>query len=368
MSPRALASPALLARAALLSALLAGCDAVPEKAPPSPPPPAAAPFEPERVVFEGRAMGTSVVLQAFSTPELGASAVRARLEKAHAEILRLESLMTTWREDSEISRLNAAAGEESVEVSKETFEVLEKSVWIGGLSGGLFDVTFDAMRGLWKFDEGAEARVPERSKVDAARRKIDFRKLVLDPRTRTARLAERGMRVGLGGIAKGYAVDAAARLLEKEGLQSFFVQAGGDLFVRGKKPGSVPFRVGVRDPRSPDPDDYFATIDVTDHAFSTAGDYERSFLKDGKRYHHIIDPRTGFPGEKTRSVTVWAESALLADAIDDAVFLMGPEEGLALVESMDGVGAVIVDAKSRVFVSKRLEGKVRMLKKPTDAP
>lgn len=320
----------------------------------------------ERVVFEEKAMGTRVTLASFTTASFGRDAVEAKLRKAHQEIVRLEELMTTWRESSEVSRVNAAAGKGAVTVGPETFEVIEKSLWAGKISGGLFDITFDAMKGVWKFDEGAEARIPDTSAVNAARKLIDYRKIEIDGEARTVRLSTAGMRINLGGIAKGYAVDRAARLLEREGLNAYFVQAGGDLYVRGRKPDGQAFRVGVRDPRSRDPNDYFALIDVTDHSFSTAGDYERSFVKKGKRYHHIIDPRTGFPGTRARSVTVWADDAFTADAIDDAVFLMGPEEGLALVESLPGVGAIVVDANNKVWISKRLEGKVQVLKKPTD--
>ena len=157
-------------------------------------------------------------------------------------------------------------------------------------------------------------------------------------------LDEPHVRIGLGGIAKGYAVDKAAKVLLDAGLTSFYVQAGGDLYTRGVKPDGSPWQAGIRDPRGPE-GDYFAMMPVSDHAFSTAGDYERSYVVDGKRYHHIIDPRTGYPATASRSVTIWAPTALLADEIDDAVFILGPEKGLALVESLDGVGAVIVDAQ-----------------------
>jgi thiamine biosynthesis lipoprotein len=172
--------------------------------------------------------------------------------------------------------------------------------------------------------------------------------------------------MSLGGIAKGYAVDAAARVLRAEGLEAFLVQAGGDLYVRGKKPDGARFRVGVRDPRGKDATDYFALLEVEDHAFSTAGDYERGFVKAGRRYHHIIDPRTGFPATASRSVTVWAPDAFTADAIDDAVFILGPEKGLALVESLDDVGAVIVDEHNKVWISRRLGDRLHMLRQPTD--
>jgi len=321
---------------------------------------------PTRVAVEEKAMGTHIVLAAYTSDALDEPALRGKLGKALAEIRRLEGLMTTWRDDSEISRVNAAAGKKAVAVSAETLAVIEKSVWMSARSEGVFDITFEAMHGLWKFDQDLEEKIPDRAKVDAARRLIDWRKIEIDHEARTVKLQKAGMRMSLGGIAKGYAVDAAARVLSAEGLDAFFVQGGGDLFVRGKKPDGSPFRVGVRDPRGRDANDWFAMLEVVDHAFSTAGDYERGFIKDGKRYHHIIDPRTGFPATACRSVTIWAKDALTADAIDDAVFILGPEKGLKLVESLEDAGAVIVDAKNKVWVSERLKDKLQVLRAPTE--
>jgi len=148
-------------------------------------------------------------------------------------------------------------------------------------------------------------------------------------------------------------------------LEAFLVQAGGDLYGAGKKPDGSAWVSGIQDPRGA-PGSFFAVIELEDHAFSTAGDYARSYVLDGKRYHHIIDPRTGFPATACRSVTIWAKDAFVADAVDDAVFILGPEKGLEMVESLEDVGAVVVDADNRVTVSKRLEGKVKILSQPTD--
>jgi thiamine biosynthesis lipoprotein len=188
----------------------------------------------------------------------------------------------------------------------------------------------------------------------------------VDEAARTVFLDEGHVRIGLGGIAKGYAVDRASSVLLDAGLASYYVQAGGDLYTHGTKPGGEPWQAGVRDPRGSE-GDYFVMMPVSDHAFSTAGDYERSYIVNGRRYHHIIDPHTGYPATASRSVTIWAPTALLADEIDDAVFILGPERGLALVESIEGVGALIVDAQNRVWTSKRLEGKVRPVHPPRDA-
>ncbi len=329
--------------------------------------PLAAEAEPiKRVAFSGAAMGTTIQIVTFTTPTVDEAAATAAVQRAFAEFGRLEQLQSTWIASSEISRINAAAGKEAIAVGPDTMRVLEESLWIAEASGGVFDITFEAMKGLWKFDEGAEARVPDRRAIEAARKHIDFRQIVLDRAASTVKLAKPTTRINLGGIAKGYAVDAASRVLAEAGLGAFFVQAGGDLYVRGRKPDGTRFRVGIRDPRGKNSWDYFAMIEVEDHAFSTAGDYERAFVKDGKRYHHILDPRTGYPSMASRSVTVWAKDALTADAIDDAVFILGKDKGLELVERVDGAGAVIVGADNSVVVSPRLEGLVAIARPPTD--
>ena len=319
----------------------------------------------ERVTTEGKAMGTHLLLASFTDDAHDATALTNAFSAAIAEIRRLESLMTTWREDSEVSRINAAAGKHAVKVGPETLAVIEKSVWMSEQSEGVFDITFEAMHGLWKFDEDLEEKIPPRAAVEAARKLIDFRKIKIDHGASTVMLERPGMRMSLGGIAKGYAVDAAAKVLRAAGLTSFFVQAGGDLYVQGRKPDGSRYRVGVRDPRSTNETDFFAMLEVEDHAFSTAGDYERGFVKDGRRYHHIIDPRTGYPATASRSVTIWAKDAFTADAIDDAVFILGPEKGLKLVDTLEA-GAVIVDAHNKVWVSERLKDKLHMLRPPTD--
>jgi thiamine biosynthesis lipoprotein len=327
---------------------------------------ASPPFEPLRVTLVEKAMGTKIRIQAFTTPAIDEAALKDKLWKSFEEIQRLETIMTTWKDDSEVSRVNAAAGKSAVTVGPETLAVIEKSQWISGISEGVFDISFEAMHGLWKFDQDLEAKVPSQADIDKARRLIDYKKIIVDDKASTVKLTAPGMRISLGGIAKGYAVDAAAKVLESEGVTAYFVQAGGDLFIKGRKPDGEPFKVGVRDPRGKDENDVFGSIEVEDHAFSTAGDYERGFVKDGRRYHHIIDPRTGYPATASRCVTIWAKDAFTADAIDDAVFILGPKKGLELVESLDGVGAVIVDKDNKVWVSKRLEGVFKKFHEPTD--
>jgi thiamine biosynthesis lipoprotein len=311
-------------------------------------------------------MGTHLAFAAFTKAGVDPGQTRGLFDAAVAEIKRLERLMTTWDPSSEVSRINAAAGDRPIAVGEETFAVIAESLRASALSGGAFDITFETLHGLWKFDEDLDPHPPTDAQVRARVRYLGFTHVKTDAAARTVFLDEPHVRIGLGGIAKGYAVDRAAKVLEDGGLTSFYVQAGGDLYARGTKPDGSPWLAGVRDPRGPE-GDYFAMLPLSDHAFSTAGDYERAYIVGGKRYHHIIDPHTGYPATASRSVTIWAPTALLADEIDDAVFILGPEKGLALVESLDGVGAVIVDAKNRVWLSKRLEGRVEPVHPPKDA-
>jgi len=230
--------------------------------------------------------------------------------------------------------------------------------------GEAFDEIFRLeKRGLWKFDHDLEAKLPDPKEVARRKKLIDWRKLVIDRAAGTLFLRAKGMAMNLGGIAKGYAVDRATKILRARGFPDAIVQAGGDLMLSGSK-GGAPWNAGIRDPRG-ERDAYFAVATVKDHAFSTAGDYERFFVLDGKRYHHILDPRTGYPATAARSVTIYAPDATTADGLDDAVLILGPTAGMRLVESLPGVGAVIVDGRNRVHVSKSLAGIVRVERAPT---
>ncbi|MFO0577828.1 MAG: FAD:protein FMN transferase [Polyangia bacterium] len=319
------------------------------------------------VTRSGTAMGTFVQVRAYlsgaPSPQREAE-VGPKLEMALAEIRRLERLMTTWQPDSEVSRINAAAGRAAVAVSPEVLDVVRRSLLYSQRSRGAFDISFYALRGLWRFDEDLTPELPDPAELRRRLSLIDWRQIWVDEKARTVRLGRAGMAINLGGIGKGYAVDAAVALLKKQGLPSGMVQAGGDLMLFGSKDGQ-PFMAGVRDPRSTDPGDYFAVCPVSDHAFSTAGDYERAFIKDGVRYHHILDPRTGQPARAARSVTVYAKDATTADGLDDAVLILGPTEGLRLIESFPDAGAIIVDKDNKVHISKRLQGLVKIVHPPT---
>jgi thiamine biosynthesis lipoprotein len=319
--------------------------------------------EPKKVEAKELAMGTSVTFVAYTNERVDEAAVRVVFAKALAEIQRLEALLSEWRETSDIGRINRAGGEWT-EVGPEALDVIQKGISAGKLSEGTFDITFQAMSDVWKFGDArdAEPEVPKKADILARKKLVDYRKVeVAGGKVRIGK----EQKLGLGGIAKGYIVDAAARILRGGGLASFLVQAGGDLYGAGTKPDGSRWVSGIQDPRG-GAGTFFGVIELHDHAFSTAGDYARAYVVAGKRYHHIIDPRTGYPATACRSVTIWAPDALTADTVDDAVFILGPERGLPLVESLEGVGAVIVDAANKVWVSKRLEGKWKQTGVPTE--
>jgi thiamine biosynthesis lipoprotein len=310
-------------------------------------------------------MGTNVHFIAYTNDRVDVAGVRAAMSRALDEIRRLEGILSEWRNDSEVGQINLSPGR-WVKVGPETFAVIRSGLDAGRASQGAFDITFQVMSDVWKFGSAAESepKVPAKAEIERRRRFVDYRKVQLDVPQRAVRIPA-GYKIGLGGIAKGYIVDRAADVLKKAGIQSFLVQAGGDLYGSGRKPDGSPWVSGIQDPRAAQ-GEFFATIELTDHAFSTAGDYARSYVIGNRRYHHIIDPHTGYPATASRSVTVWAEDATTADAIDDAVFILGPKRGLALAEATPGVGVVIVDANNKVWVSPRLAGQVHVTRQPTD--
>ena len=311
----------------------------------------------------GAAMGSELRLTATTADE---AAARSAFDGVFAEFERLEALMSTWRPGSDVLRINAAAGVQAVPVAADVRDVLRQARQISEWTEGTFDVTFGALTDVWKFDHDQDNTIPSADAIRARLPLIDYRQIDIDDRAGTVFLKRRGMKIHLGGIGKGYAVDHAIGILRQAGLRDFMIQAGGDLYVGGMKDGHR-WRLGINDPRGPQGTS-FATIDLTDSTFSTSGDYARFFIKDGVRYHHILDPATGQPARLCRSVTIAAASPVLADAVAKGVFILGPEKGMALVEKIPDLEAVIVTAKNEVVVSSGLKDRFVLLAPPTEAP
>lgn len=313
------------------------------------------------VARSGLALGSELTLMAWTADQ---DAANRAFDAVFTEFSRLDGLLSVWKPDSDVSTLNAGAGMQKVQVSRDTMAVLKAAKDASDLTQGKFDVTFGPLSDVWKFDHDQDNTVPDRAAIEARLPLIDYRKIVLDERNGTAFLMKQGMRVHLGGIGKGYAVDRGVAILREAGLRNFSIQSGGDLYVAGQR-GDRPWRLGIADPRAPD-GPVFARVELSDRTFSTSGDYERAFIKDGVRYHHILDPATGEPSRRSRSVTIVAKDALHADGLSTGVFLLGPEEGMALVERLRDVEAVIVGADNQVHISSGLKGMVEIVHQPTE--
>ena len=316
-----------------------------------------------RIVTASRlSMGSSLALTAWTPDEPGA---KAAFDEVFDEFTRLEKLLSTWVSDSDVSRVNRAAGIDAVPTGSEVREVLAIAKQVSEWTGGKFDVTFGALSGLWKFDHDQDNSVPDRQAVLARLPFVDYRAIQVNDAAGTVFLARKGMSIHLGGIGKGYAIDRAVAILRLRGFRDFMVQSGGDIYVSGLKDGR-PWHLGIQDPRGA-ANRSFAELDLSDGTFSTSGDYERAFIKDGIRYHHILDPATGEPARGARSVTIVAKRAVLADGLSTGVFILGASAGLALIEKLPDVEGIIVTDKNEVLISSGLRGTVRVVSPPTDA-
>ncbi len=305
------------------------------------------------VVREGR-QGMGTFMEILVATDKKEEAQKAIAEAFH-EMSRIESLMSEWMPESEVSQINKAAGGQPVTISEELLKVLEQARKVSELSHGAFDVTWAALEGLWKFD-GSSPKIPSDEEIASRLKLVGYADLVLTKSPPTAKLAKKGMAIGLGGIAKGYAVDRAAAILRKHGFIDFIVYAGGDLYTSGHKGPGRPWTIGVQHPRVRGA--LISTFPAPGGAVVTSGDYERYFIKDGVRYHHIIDLRNGKPARKSIAVTVMAKDAVMADALSTAVFVLGPKDGLELVEKLPGVEAIVIDPQGKPWLSSGLKDEI----------
>ena len=290
-------------------------------------------------------MGTRVSVRLWHPDDdAGAAAVRKVLD----EIARIEQLMSTYKEDSRISAINREAHLAPVPAGRELFALLRQALEVSELTGGRFDITYDSVGRHYDFREGKR---PDADTIARELDNIDYRFVELDIAEETVRFRREGVRINLGGIAKGYAVERAVALLRDIGVQYASVSAGGDSRLLGDRRGQ-PWVVGIQDPR--DRTSIAVRLPLADEAVSTSGDYERYFDEADVRYHHIISPATGDSAREVQSVTIVGPEATMTDALSTSVFVMGVEEGLALIERMDGFDAVVIDNERNMHYSSGL--------------
>jgi len=322
-----------------------------------------APVAPRPVERSRLAMGSQLRVLAWTTDEAAAAAA---IDHVFREFDRLESLLSVWKPGSDVVRINEAAGRAPVTVDSDTLAVLEAAAQASDWTGGKFDITFGALTDVWKFDHDQDNTVPGPEAIAARLPLVDYRLVEVNRAAGTAFIRKAGARIHLGGIGKGYAVDHAVAILRERGFRDFLIQSGGDLYVAGRN-GETPWTLGIADPRGA-AGQTFAKLDLADGTLSTSGDYERFFIKDGVRYHHLLDPDSGTPAMGTRSVTIVADRALIADVLSTGVFILGPAEGMALVERLPQVEGVIVTAANQVLVSSGLKGRLVLIAPPGASP
>ncbi len=290
-------------------------------------------------------MGTEVSVHLWSDdPEAG----RRALEEVFAEASRIDRLMSTYKDESEISKINRDAATGPVAVGDELFDLIRRSLDISVLTRGAFDITYDSVG--QHYDFRARQR-PDAGTVEAERQFIDYRFVRLDQAAGTVAFARKGVRINLGGIAKGYVVERGVEVLRHRGVEHAIVTAGGDSRLLGDRRGR-PWMVGIRDPRE---DGQVAiSLPLADEAISTSGDYERFFDEEGVRYHHIITPSTGEPAGGVHSATVIGPDAVITDALSTSVFVMGVHRGLTLIGTLPDYESIVIDAEGKVFFSDGL--------------
>ena len=306
-------------------------------------------------------MGTLVEFTLYGESGKG-GALKGAAERGYSRIAELEEIFSSYKAGSDVSRIGRAEAGTPVEVSPEVVSVIGKALYVARLTDGAFDPTFGPLTSLWDFQRGDDSLVPTRDEVGKVLPLIDYKAVGLDKEQRIVTLGNRGMTINLGGVAKAYIVGEAVKVLKEGGVSRGIVKAGGDMFIfddggfMGKGGDGEGILIGLQDPR--DEGGLLGTISVASGAVATSGDYERVFFKGGKRYHHIMDPKTGFPARRSRSATVVTDDPTLADALSTAFFVMGYEAAMKVVEGLQGVEALIVDSEGGVYISKGLEGRV----------
>lgn len=278
---------------------------------------------------------------------------KEQINCAIVEIKRIEQLFTTFSEDSITQSINREAGISPVIVPKEVFELIERCQKLSELTQGSFDITYGSLdKSFWNFDLTMQ-KLPDKKIAKKSIRLINYRNIVLDKEQQSVFLKNKGMRIGFGGIGKGYGAEMAKRILQKNGVKSGFVNAAGDLTAWGKQANGENWTIGIANPSQQNT--IFSALNLTDMAVATSGNYEKFVIIDGRRYSHTINPKTGFPVSGIKSVSIITPNAELADAMATPIMVMGTQAGLYLINQMKQVACIIIDDNDKIFTSQNIQ-------------
>ncbi len=275
------------------------------------------------------------------------------IDAAIDEIRRIEKILTTFNEDSQTALINRNAGIQPVKVDEEVFGLIKRCIRFSEITQGAFDISYGSIdKKLWNFDLQM-TEIPSREIAAQSVHLINYRKILLDEENKSVFLKERGMRIGFGGIGKGYAAERAKLVLIAKGIENGVVNAAGDLCAWGYQPDGKPWTIGIADPdstRHP-----FSSFNITDMAVATSGNYEKYIMIDGKKYSHTIDPKTGLPVTGIKSVTIISPHAEIADAMATPVMIMGIRVGLDMINQLKGIGCIIIDDQNKIYTSRNIK-------------
>ncbi len=276
----------------------------------------------------------------------------SQIEAAIVEISRIEKLLTTFSDDSQTNQINQNAGIKPVKVDKEVFDLIQRSLRISSLTDGAFDISYGSIdKRFWNFDKEMTS-LPDAEAAKESVRLINYNNVILDTENQTVFLKEKGMRIGFGGIGKGYAAESAKRLLIKNGVKSGIVNAAGDLTTWGNQPNGKPWTISIADPENKH--EAFSSLSISGLAVATSGSYEKYVIIDGKKYSHTIDPKTGFPVSGIKSVTIICPNAELADAMATPITVLGVDAGLSLINQMQQIACIIIDDSNTIYTSNNI--------------
>jgi FAD:protein FMN transferase len=275
------------------------------------------------------------------------------VENGILEVRRIETLLTTFSDDSITALINKNAGIQPVQVPDEVFHLIERCQRMSSLTQGAFDITYGSVdKKYWNFDTRM-TQLPDIKVAAKAVKLVNYKNVILDPEMKTVFLKNRGMRIGFGGIGKGYAAEMAKKVMINKGAENGVVNAAGDLTAWGKQINGRPWTIGIADPNHKQ--SLFSQFDISNKSVATSGDYEKYVIIDGKRYSHTIDPVSGMPAQGLKSVTIICGNAELADALTTPVIVMGTEAGLHMINQLNGVEAIIIDENDKMYNSKNIK-------------